>query len=34
MRKWRVGTISMGIRLIATGLLLFTGEIRDSTEQS
>ncbi len=27
MRKWRVGTISMGILLIATGLVFFIGEI-------
>jgi len=28
MRKWRVGTISMGVLLIATGLILLAGEIQ------
>jgi len=28
MRKWRVGTISMGILLVATGILLLLGEIK------
>ncbi len=29
MRKWRVGTISMGILLVATGILLLLSEIND-----
>jgi membrane-bound ClpP family serine protease len=29
MRKWRVGTISMGILLILVGILLLFGELRD-----
>ena len=28
MRKWRVGTVSMGLMLVATGILLLMSELQ------
>lgn len=30
MRQWRVGTFSMGILLLATGILLLYGQLQPS----